>query len=315
MSYQNIKHRLDAGEVIVLDGGTGTELQRRGAQMDPSAWCGPASLNNSELLTQVHLDYIDAGADVITANTFASSRLMLTPAGFADRVEEINRIAVEAALRARDLATAKSPSRKIAVAGSLSHMVPVAAGTAKVDQTRVPSNDELAHAFGELANILKDSGVDHIMLEMMYEPNRVPIALNAALATGLPVWFGMSTRRAADGHVVTFDQHQEIPLEEVTKLIPKSGVDVAGVMHTGAELINDSLAAIRKHFAGPLSAYPDSGFFEMPDWRFVDVISPERLETFFSDWISNGAQLIGGCCGLTVDHIHAATRTQKSLNR
>ncbi|NCW84289.1 MAG: hypothetical protein EBV75_06150, partial [Acidimicrobiia bacterium] len=101
-----------------------------------SAWCGPASLNNSELLTQVHLDYINAGADVITANTFASSRLMLTPAGFADRVEEINRIAVEAALRARDLATEKSPSRKIAVAGSLSHMVPVAAGTAKVDVGR-----------------------------------------------------------------------------------------------------------------------------------------------------------------------------------
>ena len=101
---------------------------------------------------------------------------MLTPAGYADRVEEINRIAVDAALRARDLATAKSPSRKIAVAGSLSHMVPVAAGTAKVDQARVPTNDELAHAFGELANILKASGVDHIMLEMMYEPNRVPIA-------------------------------------------------------------------------------------------------------------------------------------------
>ncbi|NDB26813.1 MAG: homocysteine S-methyltransferase family protein, partial [Actinobacteria bacterium] len=133
MSYKDVKRRLDAGEVIVLDGATGTELQRRGAQMDPSAWCGPASLNNSELLTQVHLDYINAGADVITANTFASSRLMLTPAGFADRVEEINRIAVEAALRARDLATEKSPSRKIAVAGSLSHMVPVAAGTAKVD--------------------------------------------------------------------------------------------------------------------------------------------------------------------------------------
>jgi len=308
MSYLDIKRRLDAGELIVLDGATGTELQRRGAQMDPSAWCGPASLNNSELLTQVHLDYIDAGADVITANTFASSRLMLTPAGFADRVEEINRIAVEAALRARELATAKWPSRKIAVAGSLSHMVPVAAGTAKVDQDRVPSNDELAHAFGELANILKSSGVDHIMLEMMYEPNRVPLALNAALETGLPVWFGMSARRAPDGRVISFDQHQEIALGEITKLIPKSGVDVAGVMHTGAELISDALDALRKNFAGPLSAYPDSGFFEMPDWRFVDVISPERLETFFAEWFKHGAQVIGGCCGLTVDHIHAASR-------
>lgn len=308
MSYKNVKQRLDAGEVIVLDGATGTELQRRGAQMDPSAWCGPASLNNSELLTQVHLDYINAGADVITANTFASSRLMLTPAGFADRVEEINRIAVEAALRARDLATEKSPSRKIAVAGSLSHMVPVAAGTAKVDQDRLPSNDELANAFGELANILKSSGVDHIMLEMMYEPTRVPLALNAALATGLPVWFGMSARRAKDGRVIAFDQHQELPIEEIIKLIPKSGVDVAGVMHTGAEIIGETLVAIRKHFAGPMSAYPDSGYFEMPDWRFVDVISPERLETFFAEWVGHGAQLIGGCCGLTVDHIHAASR-------
>ncbi len=312
MSYQDIKRRLDAGEIVVLDGGTGTELQRRGAQMDPSAWCGPASLNNSELLAQVHLDYINAGADVITANTFASSRLMLTPAGYADRVEEINRIAVDAALRARDLATAKSPSRKIAVAGSLSHMVPVAAGTAKVDQARVPTNDELAHAFGELANILKASGVDHIMLEMMYEPNRVPIALNAALATGLPVWFGMSARRTPDGRVVTFDQHQELPLETITKLIPKTGVDVAGVMHTGAEIIGETLAAIRKNFSGPMSAYPDSGYFEMPDWRFVDVIAPDRLEDFFSSWINLGAQLIGGCCGLTVDHIHAASRSAHS---
>ena len=315
MTYKNLKDRLDAGKIIVLDGGTGTELQRRGAQMDPSAWCGPASLNNSELLTQVHLDYINAGADVITANTFASSRLMLTPAGYADRVEEINRIAVEAALRARDLATKKSPSRRIAVAGSLSHMLPVSAGTAKVDQSQVPSNDELADAFGELAEILKNSGVDHIMLEMMYEPNRVPIALNAALATGLPVWFGMSARRATDGRVISFDQHQEIPLGEITKLIPKTGVDVAGVMHTGSELISDSLDALRKDFSGPLAAYPDSGFFEMPDWRFVDVIAPDRLETFYAEWFSRGAQVVGGCCGLTVDHIHAATRAQTTRNR
>jgi len=310
MSYRDVKRRLDAGEIIVIDGGTGTELQRRGAQMDPSAWCGPASLDNSELLTQVHLDYINAGADVITANTFASSRLMLTPAGYADQVKEINEIAVEAALRARDFASSSLPSRKIAVAGSLSHMLPVAAGTAKVDQTQVPSNGELAHAFGELAGILKSSGVDHIMLEMMYEPNRIPLALNAALETGLPVWFGMSARRARDGRAISFDQHNEFPLEDVTKLIPKTGVDVAGVMHTGAEIIGETLAAIRKNFSGPLSAYPDSGFFEMPDWRFVDVISPDRLETFYAEWINQGAQLIGGCCGLTVDHIHAATHAQ-----
>ena len=58
MSYVQFKQRLDAGEVIVLDGGTGTELERRGVPMSPEAWCGPATLGNAELLTQIHLDYI-----------------------------------------------------------------------------------------------------------------------------------------------------------------------------------------------------------------------------------------------------------------
>ena len=81
LAYRRVKDALDNRQFIVLDGGTGTELQRRGVAMDPAAWCGPATLNNDELLTQIHLDYIVAGADVITANTYASSRLMLTPAG------------------------------------------------------------------------------------------------------------------------------------------------------------------------------------------------------------------------------------------
>jgi len=307
MSYNIMKQRLDAGEVIVLDGGTGTELERRGVAMSPEAWCGPATLGNAELLTQIHLDYINAGSDVITANTYAANSMMLKPAGYGDKIEEIVKTAVDAALRARDLAP---KGRNIVVGGSLSHMVPLNPGTDTVDLVRTPPPAQIAESFHQLAQLLKAGGVDHIMLEMMYEPNRVPIALNAALATGLPVWFGMSARRATDGHVISFDQHQEIPLGEITKLIPKTGVDVAGIMHTGAELISDSLAALRKNFSGPLAAYPDSGFFEMPDWRFVDVISPERLESFYAEWFKQGAQVIGGCCGLTVDHIHAATRAK-----
>ena len=305
MNYQHIKKRLDAKDIIVLDGGTGTELQRRGAQMDTAAWCGPASLTNSALLTEIHLDYIKAGADVITANTYASSRLMLTGAGFGDRVAEINTIAVEAALRARDLAP---EGRKVVVAGSLSHMVPVAEGTAVVDPTKTPPLNQISDAFHELAQVLKTAGVDHIMLEMMYEPTRVPLVLEAALATGLPVWFGLSARRTTDGRVVAFHAFDDLPLEEITKFIPKTGVDVAGVMHTSAEIVGESLSTIRKTFSGPLSAYPDGGYFEMPDWRFVDVIEPTRLETFFEEWTSLGAQVLGGCCGLTVEHVDAAQR-------
>jgi homocysteine S-methyltransferase len=73
MAYDRVKKRLAAGQIIVLDGATGTELQRRGAPMDPAAWCGPATLHADRLLTEIHADYIEAGADVITANTFASA--------------------------------------------------------------------------------------------------------------------------------------------------------------------------------------------------------------------------------------------------
>jgi methionine synthase I (cobalamin-dependent) len=306
MSYARLKQRLDAGEVLLLDGPTGTELQRRGAAMDPAAWCGPATLQHDRLLTEIHADYIAAGAAVVTANTYASSRLMLSGAGLADRVDEINRRAVAAALRARDAA----PGAEVVVAGSLSHMVPVSAGTADVDLRRVPSDAAVADALGELARILKSAGAELILLEMMYHPGRTRLALAAALETGLPVWFGLSARRAADGRLVAFHHAEDLPLDDIAGLIPAAGVDAAGVMHTSAELVEGSLAVVRRHFAGPLMAYPDSGYFESPDWRFVDSMSPARFEQFCRGWISCGVQLIGGCCGLSVEHIRAAARAR-----
>ncbi len=303
MPYTALKKRLDGGDILILDGATGTELQRRGIDMDPSAWCGVASLGNQALLTAIHSDYIAAGAEVITANTFASSRLMLTPAGYGDQVEEINRCAVEAALRARD----KDPEgREAVVAGSLSHMVPITEGTAKSDLDALPSDAELSDAFHELAQILKAAGAEFILLEMMYHPVRARLALEAAQATGLPIWFGLSARRGGDGRVISFYHREELPLSAVTDLLSGAGVDAAGCMHSAADLTADALAKIRAAFDGALMAYPDGGYFEMPDWCFVDVIEPQRLEGFFLDWLKQGTQIIGGCCGLTVEHIKAA---------
>src|SRR5215469_10832865 len=130
MAYAALKERLTRGQTIILDGPTGTELQRRGVAMDPAAWCGPATLENERLLREIHGDYIAAGADVITANTYASSRLMLAKAGFASRVEDINQRAVAAALRARDDA---KDGDAVVVAGSLSHMVPIVHGARATD--------------------------------------------------------------------------------------------------------------------------------------------------------------------------------------
>src|SRR5450631_107416 len=99
---EEFERRLAGGEVVLLDGGTGTELEARGIPMDGAVWCGVAVLEHRDVVRMVHEDYIRAGAEIITANTFPSNRLALEPAGLGDRVTEINRRAVETALQARE---------------------------------------------------------------------------------------------------------------------------------------------------------------------------------------------------------------------
>ena len=69
--------------------------------------------------------------------------------------------------------------------------------------------------------------------------------------------------------MISYEQNDEVPLDDIIGLIPQRGVDAAGVMHTHAELVGPALAQLRPRFDGPLLAYPDSGAFEMPNWRFV----------------------------------------------
>ena len=301
MGYERIERRLKDGGVVILDGGTGTELERRGVPMDPEAWCGRAALEHADVLESIHRDYIAAGADIVTANTFATSRLLLDPAGLADRFEEINRTTVGAAHRARRACGRPG----VAVAGSLSHMVPMLSGSAKPDLARTPAKSEMTAAFGEVAAFLSDEGCDLILLEMMHHPDRMGSAFEAAMKTGLPVWAGFSARRGQDGQVLSFTQDLDVPFAETVRVLADFGVAAAGVMHTPSDVIGDAIAILREAFDGPLTAYPDSGYFKMPQWQFEDVIAPDALLRFATDWVERGVLVIGGCCGLSPEHIAA----------
>ena len=74
-------------------------------------------------------------------------------------------------------------------------------------------------------------------------------------------------------------------------------------MHTPSDVVGDALAVLRNNFDGPLIAYPDSGYFKMPHWQFEDVISPAEFLKFATGWVADGVQVIGGCCGLSPEHI------------
>jgi len=309
MAYTDIERQLNEGGVVILDGGIGTELERRGVSMDPDAWCGPATLGNLDVLEAIHLDYIKAGADVITANTYASSRLMLEPAGFGDQFEEINRSAVETAHRARQA----SGRVDVLVAGSLSQMLPVVKGSHLTDLALAPSISDMSLAFEELATLHRDEGCDLLLLEMMRHPDRIRAALGAANKTGLPAWVGFSVRQGADGQIVSFAHEQDIPFEEMVKQLANFDVAAAGIMHSPSNLISEATAILKDAYHGPLLAYPDSGYFKMPKWQFEDIIRPEDFRRFATTWIAEGITIIGGCCGLSPEHIAAVADLKGEL--
>ena len=144
-----------------------------------------------------------------------------------------------------------------------------------------------------------------ILLEMMYVPRRIEIALEAAISTGLPVWLGLSARRAEDGQLLSFVSGQDLPFEEIARFATTPGVTAAGVMHTPCDQVSEALAKIRVCFRGPTYAYPESGYFEMPNWVFHDTVSPDAFAQYAGKWIEEGAGAVGGCCGLSQAHIEA----------
>ena len=299
MGHQYVADKLRHNEFVRLDGATGTELERRGVPMDADAWCGPSVAEHGEILCNVHKEYLNLGCDVITANTFASGPSMLRAAG----QEQNHSFLIERAVAiAREATVECDREHTAAVAGSMSHMIPVMAGTDAVDPTLGDVPPGFEDDCEQHASALLAAGVDMIFLEMMYHPDRAAIATSAACATGLPVWFGLSVREGSHGGPILFDQHAERPVSEIFHLIDDR-VEAVGIMHSRADLIEPALAEIRIHWSGPVAVYPDSGHFEMPNWNFNDVMAPSVFADYAQRWWDLGCLAIGGCCGLGPSHI------------
>ena len=159
-----LDEKLAAGDVIVLDGAIGSEIDRLGGKMDLAAWCGVANVTHPDTVRRVHESYLEAGADVITANTFATCRHVLEAAGYGDETVAINRRAVELA---REALETVAPDRPVAIAGSMSNNVAWLPGTVGPDPAYEPTPDREAANYREMADTLAEAGCDLLVMEMM----------------------------------------------------------------------------------------------------------------------------------------------------
>ncbi len=295
---------------LLLDGATGTEILRR-VGVDPIVWSGMAAHTHPEVVQEIHEDYLRAGADVVTANTFSTARHVLDAVGAGDDATALTRRSVELALAARDRTAG---GRDVVVAGSMSNVVAWHAGTLSADPKYFPTPEQEVASYREVAEALVEAGAEVIVLEMMLDTERASRAIAAAAESGLPLWIGMSAS-VVDGRVVAWSQVHEEPADrladdtvERTELafgdlaqhLLATRPQAAGVMHTSVENTGPALEELRACWDGPLMAYP-----EATAWHHVP---PEQFAQRCRAWAEEGVQIVGGCCGTTPETTAAIAR-------
>ncbi len=300
--YSDLQLRIDDGDVIILDGAIGTELQRMGVPMDYHCWAASANETHPASVRQLHEDYIRAGVDVITTNTYMAARHVIQHGGFEARTRDWNMRTVELALEARE----STPSdRPVYVAGSVSVM---GAGSEFAPADVIESCQEQTR-------ILVEAGVDLLLLEMLATSiDRVEAAGRFAAEANMPAWLSVTcmiedgsqevlygdreafSQRAARVDDITF-------AEAVDKIAAMEGPSALLVFHSQVESTGPGLQTAKPSWTGTTGAYANSGYWVRPNWQYVEMTSPADYLRNAREWVGMGAQIIGGCCGVGLQHV------------
>lgn len=287
-AIERLKAKLAAGELVLIDGGTGTEIERRGGVMVAGAWCGAAALTHPQVVQKVHEMYLNAGADLIIANNFATARHVLAQAGWDHSLEDLNRRGVELALAAR-AATGRTDA---VVAGTIS---PTRQGGPPVPLAVMAAN------LREAAAIQADAGAELMILEMMRSIDSTAAAIDAATSAGLPVWLGWSCEPGENGPVLIDDGG---PLADAMEwAAQQEAVELVAIMHTETDFISECIDVVNQYWDGPTGVYAHTGDWQPPHWIFEGTITPTDYTSAVRTWVGQGVQVIGGCCGIGPAHI------------
>ncbi len=298
-AYDRLESTWRSGGVVVLDGGVGSELQRVGFPRDRNVgelWGTIALVEAPELAKEVHRRYVRAGVDVITTHTWRIDGVE------AEQRPSTARRAVELA---RD-AAAELGRPKIAVAFSV---------------WPEPLEPTLT---ADLADAVVEAGPDLILaetVETIPSDLRFPV-FELLLETGLPLW--VSYRWTVDGPPDL--RSQGIPryagglpdedgglLVRAAAALEELGVAAILLNCMPRELIPGMLPLLRGSTSLPLGVYPNVGTYRNPGWSFDDDVTPETYATDAARWRDiEGAQIIGGCCGTTPEHIAAVVEMLRS---
>src|SRR5579859_5009411 len=282
---------------LLCDGAMGSLLYARGITYEQ---CFDAlNLSQPELITNIHREYISAGAEVIETNSFGANRAKLETYNLGDRVREINFRAVRLAREAREIS-----GQPVFVAGAVG---PTGRPLQAPDEHRLL---DLRTIFREQIEALQEGGADLLILETFSSLAELRQAILAAKEVGgLPIVAQMSFYE--DGHTLSGQS-----AARVAAVLSDMGVDVMGAncsVGPAATLdaLEEMIAEVNLHHDGAqsnthlFSAQPNAGLPTRIDNRFFYVSTPDYFADYALRFAKAGVRLIGGCCGTTPHHIAA----------
>lgn len=280
--------RLSSGEVLCGDGAWGTQLMR--SRLAPGACFERVNLDRPELLAEIAERYIDAGAQLVTTNTFGGSPIALAEHGFAAHCEAVNSAAVEAV---RDIAAGRA-----LVSGSVGPTGAILSPYGDADPA------EVGEGFRRQIGALVAAGADLICIETMMDLEEARLAVTSARAVSatIPVVATMTFNDTPRGFFTTMG----VTVEQACAALADAGADVVG-SNCGNGI--DAMVALAREFAAhtalPIAIQANAGLPEDRGGELVYPESPEHMAARVSDLITAGAAIIGGCCGTGPDHIRA----------
>ena len=316
--YGTLKARLHGKEIVLLDGAIGTQLQATGVPMDPWCWAAIGNHSHPNSVRKMHEDYIRAGVDVITTNTYSAARHNYEPAGLSDVVAELNLRAVALAQEARD----RVAERPVYVAGSVSNF---GAWTEAQYQRRMRrarpglppglrsrsliTEAQARRSLAEQVTILVDAGVDLLIAEATGDEMQREWVLEAVAGGGVPYWAGFKCH-LSEGEESPRSGYESDGLltDELDARLPLDA-DVLSIFHSTIEDTDAAIPVVRDKWKGPLGAYPEAGRRDyvqaFADPNFDNPHSLDEWVATAQRWTESGVQVIGGCCGMGLDHIRA----------
>ena len=292
-------------KIVLLDGGMGQELIKRSKSPPHPLWSSYVLMHEPELVEQVHVDFINAGARVITLNTYTATPERLDRDGASGMFDRVQNKALEVAQRARDRAI----NRDVKIAGSL----PPLYGSYKPEAA--PSLEECIERYSVIAKKQSPS-VDLFLCETMSSIKEAEAAITAATSCKIETWCSLSIK---DDKRSTLRSNETLSFA-LSKL--KNLDHQANLLNCSTpESISNSLGFFRAD-SRPFGAYAN-GFTSIDSLEIggtVDVLErrrdldPEAYSQHVLNWLEVGASVIGGCCEISPAHIKYITKTLKMLD-